>query len=99
MRTGRPIADGLAADPLLSAQLACYPGRRVPGCWNGFELGVRAILEQQCVVAGASGLVKRFGQPFSAPGGLTHLFPAPPALGPRACRTMRRTRFALFQGP
>ncbi len=79
------IADGLAADPLLSAQLALYPGMRVPGCWNGFELGVRAILEQQCGVAGASGLasglVKRFGQPFSAPGGLTHLFPVSQALG------------------
>jgi AraC family transcriptional regulator of adaptative response / DNA-3-methyladenine glycosylase II len=56
-----------------------HPGLRVPGCWNGFELGVRAILGQQITVKGATALagrlVKTLGEPFSAAGGLTHLFP------------------------
>ena len=32
------------------------PGLRVPGCWDGFELAVRAILGQQISVAGATTL-------------------------------------------
>jgi AraC family transcriptional regulator of adaptative response / DNA-3-methyladenine glycosylase II len=44
-----------------------YPGIRVPGCWDGFELVIRAILGQQVTVKGASTLanrlVARFGPP------------------------------------
>jgi AraC family transcriptional regulator of adaptative response / DNA-3-methyladenine glycosylase II len=54
---------------------------RVPGCWNGFELAVRAILGQQVTVKGATTLAgrmaSRFGKSFGGPTGLTHLFPAP----------------------
>jgi AraC family transcriptional regulator of adaptative response / DNA-3-methyladenine glycosylase II len=57
---------------------------RVPGCWNGFELAVRAILGQQISVKGATTLAgriaKSFGQPFSGPAGLTHIFPTPEIL-------------------
>jgi AraC family transcriptional regulator of adaptative response / DNA-3-methyladenine glycosylase II len=39
---------------------------RVPGCWDGFEIGVRAILGQQVSVKGATTmagrLVKEFGR-------------------------------------
>jgi AraC family transcriptional regulator of adaptative response / DNA-3-methyladenine glycosylase II len=56
----------------------------VPGCWNGFELAVRAILGQQITVKGATALagrlVSKFGQRFSASSGLTHLFPPPEVL-------------------
>jgi AraC family transcriptional regulator of adaptative response / DNA-3-methyladenine glycosylase II len=56
----------------------------VPGCWNGFELVVRAILGQQVTVKGATTLAgriaSRFGKPFCGPTGLTHLFPAPQVL-------------------
>ncbi|MGD0364980.1 MAG: AlkA N-terminal domain-containing protein [Bryobacteraceae bacterium] len=78
------IAQGLSADPVLAARTAANPGLRVPGCWNGFELAVRAILGQQITVKGAttlSGLLARtLGQPISGPGGLTYLFPAPEVL-------------------
>jgi AraC family transcriptional regulator, regulatory protein of adaptative response / DNA-3-methyladenine glycosylase II len=78
------IAQTLNADPLLAARLKAAPGLRVPGCWNGFELAVRAILGQQVSVKGATTLsgrlVRAFGQPFEAPGGITHIFPQPHAL-------------------
>jgi AraC family transcriptional regulator of adaptative response / DNA-3-methyladenine glycosylase II len=78
------IVHSFKSDPALYACVQTNPGLRVPGCWNGFELAVRAILGQQVSVKGASTLsgrlAKMFGQPFSAPGGLTHIFPAPKVL-------------------
>lgn len=78
------IVQHLRTDPALARPLAAEPGLRVPGCWNGFELGIRAILGQQISVKGATTLagrlVKAFGQPFPAITGLTHLFPSPKAL-------------------
>jgi len=74
------IARGLAADPVLAARLKANPGLRVAGCWNGFELAVRAILGQQITVKGATALagrlVKALGQSFAGPDGLTHVFPS-----------------------
>jgi AraC family transcriptional regulator, regulatory protein of adaptative response / DNA-3-methyladenine glycosylase II len=56
----------------------------VPGCWDGFELTVRAILGQQVTVKGATILASRmasqFGRLLSARNGLTHLFPTPEAI-------------------
>jgi AraC family transcriptional regulator, regulatory protein of adaptative response / DNA-3-methyladenine glycosylase II len=73
------IASILGADPELSGKLRAHPGLRVPGCWNSFEMGVRAILGQQVTVAGATTLagrlVEKFGEPFSTSAGLTHIFP------------------------
>jgi AraC family transcriptional regulator of adaptative response / DNA-3-methyladenine glycosylase II len=78
------IARSLGSDPQLTASLRAQPGLRVPGCWNGFELAVRAILGQQITVKGATNLAgrlaKSFGQPLSSANGLTHLFPTPEAL-------------------
>jgi 3-methyladenine DNA glycosylase/8-oxoguanine DNA glycosylase len=45
------ICSRLSSDPLLTKQIASMPGLRVPGCWDGFELAVRAILGQQISVA------------------------------------------------
>jgi AraC family transcriptional regulator of adaptative response / DNA-3-methyladenine glycosylase II len=74
------ISRGLGTDPALRARITAEPGLRVPGCWDRFELTVRAILGQQISVKGATTLAGRvarsFGQPFSGPGGLTHIFPA-----------------------
>ena len=78
------IVEHLRTDPMLSRSLAAEPGLRVPGCWNGFELGVRAILGQQVSVKAATTLAGRlvtsFGRPFQSAAGLTHLFPTPAAL-------------------
>jgi AraC family transcriptional regulator of adaptative response / DNA-3-methyladenine glycosylase II len=78
------IAQGLAADPVLAMHMEANPGLRVPGCWNGFELAIRAILGQQITVKGATALAGRlataFGQPFSGSSGLTHIFPLPEVL-------------------
>ena len=74
------IEAHLGQDPMLARFIAAAPGLRVPGCFDTFELAVRAVLGQQVSVAGASTiagrLVKRFGDPISAPfEQITHLFP------------------------
>jgi AraC family transcriptional regulator of adaptative response / DNA-3-methyladenine glycosylase II len=78
------IAQVLRTDPLLAERVKANPGLRVPGCWNGFELGVRAILGQQITVKGATGLAgklaSRFGQQLSSANGLTCVFPEPEVL-------------------
>lgn len=78
------IAAHLNADPLLARYSALHPGLRVPGCWDGFELAVRAILGQQVTVERATALAGRLAQKFGAPvaagRGLTHVFPTPNVL-------------------
>jgi AraC family transcriptional regulator of adaptative response / DNA-3-methyladenine glycosylase II len=73
------IAQVLRIDPSLSGLIDSAPGLRVPGCWDGFELAIRAILGQQITVRGATTLagrlVKSFGRPLSGAAELTHLFP------------------------
>ena len=46
------IARHLSRDVRLAAAVKANPGLRVPGAFNGFELGVRAILGQQVTVKG-----------------------------------------------
>ena len=59
----------LSRDPLLASLVGRRPGLRAPGGWDGFELGVRAILGQQISVAAArrlaGELVARHGQAVS----------------------------------
>lgn len=49
-----------AADPRLHFD----PGTRVPGCWDAFELAIRAVLGQQITVAGARTLAHRIVQKY-----------------------------------
>lgn len=61
------------------------PGLRLPGAFDAFELGVRAILGQQVTVQAARTLahrlVQRFGAPIDTPfPGLDRLFPDAPRL-------------------
>jgi AraC family transcriptional regulator of adaptative response / DNA-3-methyladenine glycosylase II len=71
----------LGQDPLIRGRIAALPGLRVPGAWDPFEVGVRAIVGQQVTVRGAGTIIARLaarhGRP--VPGlqafGLTHLFP------------------------
>lgn len=72
----------LRTDPVIAPRIASLPGLRVPGVWDPFEVGVRAIVGQQVTVAGAGTIiarvVARHGTPVPglAPFGLTHLFPS-----------------------
>lgn len=80
------IAEQLGRDPLLANAAAAMPGTRVPGCWDRFELAVRAIVGQQVTVVGATRLfgriVTRFGRalPGAPEAGPTHVFPTPQEL-------------------
>jgi AraC family transcriptional regulator of adaptative response / DNA-3-methyladenine glycosylase II len=74
-------ATHLSHDPLIGPLITARPGLRVPGTWDPFETGVRAIVGQQVSVAGATTiigrLVRRLGQPVPGLGalGLSHTFP------------------------
>ena len=41
------IRTALGKDKALKPMLRKYPGVRVPGAWDGFEVTIRAILGQQ----------------------------------------------------
>jgi 3-methyladenine DNA glycosylase/8-oxoguanine DNA glycosylase len=84
-----PIASAkglLDGDPILGPLLERHPGVRVPGTWDPFETGVRAILGQQVSVVAANTvvgrLVRRHGTPVAGLGQmhLSHLFPTPAKL-------------------
>ena len=53
------IAAHLAKDKTLAPLIALRPGLRTPGCWDGFELAVRAVLGQQITVEGARQLASK----------------------------------------
>lgn len=65
------IAEHLVSDRSLAHSVKRSPGLRVPGAFDGFELGLRAILGQQVSVRGASTLAgrlaERFGDPIETP--------------------------------
>ena len=65
------ISKHLAKDPRLTAAVKANPGLRVPGAFNGFETGLRAILGQQVTVKAATTiacrLVEKFGKPITTP--------------------------------
>lgn len=54
-----PIADHLGQDPDLAARLATTSLPRLPGCFDRFEVAVRAVVGQQVSVAGARTLLGR----------------------------------------
>jgi AraC family transcriptional regulator, regulatory protein of adaptative response / DNA-3-methyladenine glycosylase II len=74
--------EHLGRDPRIGPVVRARPGIRVPGTWDAFETGVRAIIGQQISIAAANTiagrLVERLGTP--VPGldglGLTHAFPS-----------------------
>jgi AraC family transcriptional regulator of adaptative response / DNA-3-methyladenine glycosylase II len=53
------VAAVLGRDPLLAPLIRRWPGTRIPGAWDGYELAVRAILGQQVSVAAATTLAGR----------------------------------------
>lgn len=78
-------ADPQAINTRLHDAFPHGDGLRLPGCVDGFELAVRAVLGQQITVAGArtlaQRLVERFGEPLETPlPALSRLFPSASAL-------------------
>ena len=81
------IAEQLSARPVLARAISVLPGLRVPGCVDGFEMAVRAILGQRISVPAATTLAGRlaaaFGEPVETPFPcLNRLGPTPDATGP-----------------
>lgn len=80
------IEQQLSTDPFMRSLVQANPGLRVPGAWDGFEIGVRAILGQQVSVKAASTMAGRLVETFGerlAEGyadGLRSLFPSPERL-------------------
>jgi AraC family transcriptional regulator, regulatory protein of adaptative response / DNA-3-methyladenine glycosylase II len=76
----------LAADPVIGPLVAARPGVRVPGCWDPFEVGVAAIVEQQAAPPASRPVMERLvtglGRRIPGPGPLhlSHIFPAPDVL-------------------
>ena len=64
------VSEVLSVDERLGPLVAARPGLRLPGCWDPFELIVRAILGQQITVAAArtiaTRVVERYGRPFGS---------------------------------
>jgi len=92
-----PIDAALGRDPLLGPLVRRRPALRVPGCTDGFELAVRAVLGQQVTLQAARNtaarLVALHGRPLAqASGGVTHLFPTPAAVARVASRELRLPR-------
>jgi AraC family transcriptional regulator of adaptative response / DNA-3-methyladenine glycosylase II len=77
------INKHLSRDRTLAKVIAMRPGLRVPGCWDSFELAVRAVLGQQISVAAARQLAghlvlahgRRLSQTNKTHEALTHVFP------------------------
>jgi AraC family transcriptional regulator of adaptative response / DNA-3-methyladenine glycosylase II len=78
------IGDHLSGDPALAPLVAQRPGLRAPGCWDGFEIAVRAILGQQISVIAARRLAgqlvalhgRTVPKPFLIHPDLSHVFPS-----------------------
>jgi AraC family transcriptional regulator of adaptative response / DNA-3-methyladenine glycosylase II len=81
------ISKHLARDARLAAAVKGNPGLRVPGAFNGFEMGLRAILGQQVTVKAATTIACRFVQAFGDP--LATPFPELNRLTPAAGRVAR----------
>jgi AraC family transcriptional regulator, regulatory protein of adaptative response / DNA-3-methyladenine glycosylase II len=76
------IAKHLRKDARLRSSVRTNPGLRVPGAFDGFEIGMRAILGQQVTVKAATTIAGRFVEAFGAPivtpiADLNRLTPAP----------------------
>jgi AraC family transcriptional regulator of adaptative response / DNA-3-methyladenine glycosylase II len=79
------IAEALGHDDVIGGLVRARPGLRVPGCLDGDELALRAVLGQHVSLRAArtqtARLVETFGTSLEQPlGTVTRLFPAAAAL-------------------
>ncbi len=97
------VAAHLVRDPLLEPFVKHFPGLRLPGSWDGFEMTVRAILGQQIRVQSATllagRLAREFGTPLktSAAPGITHAFPDANSLAQAEIKGLPETRKRAIQ--
>jgi AraC family transcriptional regulator of adaptative response / DNA-3-methyladenine glycosylase II len=75
------IAEALGHDEVIGGLVRARPGLRVPGCVDGDELALRAVLGQHASLRAArtqtARLVETFGTPLEQPlATVTHMFPA-----------------------
>ncbi|MBA3960702.1 MAG: helix-turn-helix domain-containing protein [Chthoniobacterales bacterium] len=89
--TARPdlIAAHLLKDKRLRKSVTTYPGLRVPGAFDGFEMATRAILGQQITVKAATTIAGRFAERFGEK--ITTPFPELTRLTPLASRIAKAT--------
>jgi AraC family transcriptional regulator of adaptative response / DNA-3-methyladenine glycosylase II len=79
------VAERLGTDPIVGPLIRMYPGMRIPGTVEPFELAVRAILGQQISVAAAATLASRVAAGWGTDlaitvGRICRTFPAPEQL-------------------
>jgi AraC family transcriptional regulator of adaptative response / DNA-3-methyladenine glycosylase II len=91
------IAAHLERDPVLRPLVRRWPGTRVPGAWDPFELAVRAIVGQQVSVAGATTITGRIAARYgtSFDGGI--IFPDAMCLAKAPIGGMPRARAATIR--
>jgi AraC family transcriptional regulator of adaptative response / DNA-3-methyladenine glycosylase II len=100
------IMGALRRSRLLQKPVRQWPGQRLPGAWEGFELAVRAILGQQISVAAArtfaARIVERHGSAHVAAAGLglAALFPSAGELADASLESigLPRARAATIRG-
>ena len=81
------ISRQLGQDRRLAPLIRQTPGLRVPGAFNGFEMGLRAILGQQVTVKSATTIACRLAEAFGEP--IVTPFPELSRLTPAAARLAR----------
>jgi AraC family transcriptional regulator, regulatory protein of adaptative response / DNA-3-methyladenine glycosylase II len=90
-----PVAvdELLARDAVMRPLVAARPGLRVPGCVDGAELAVRAVLGQQVTLASARTMAARLSERLGAPiddpaGAITRCFPSAAAVAAASPATL-----------
>jgi AraC family transcriptional regulator of adaptative response / DNA-3-methyladenine glycosylase II len=79
------INAALARDPRLQPLVCARPGLRVPGAWDGFEIGLQTILAQRLSREAARAVMGQLARAHGSslcngPVGLERIFPSPQAL-------------------
>lgn len=84
----KAVDELLAADPALAGSVAAHPGIRLPGCVDGEEIVLRALLDQQATAAAE--LTDALGERLNTPDGeLTTVFPTAAAVAERGAEVLR----------
>ena len=91
------IAVHLERDETLRPLVQRWPGTRVPGAWDPFELAVRAIVGQQVSVAGATTIAGRIAAKYGTHTEHGLVFPDPQRLANARIGGMPRARAATIR--